>query len=525
MKILGHNLLPFTVAQLPANWTIGLDIEAYFFAGNIPTDLTSYITDHRNLFGNCIAANRIILKPTTEGLMLLQEYSHGFKAVSGSVYDPKLGVTIHYPKNMIPRTFQNSNSVVDIQTAYSLGMDSGNKKLKQQVSLALVNGFPIATDKSLGGNPLAAASIYASLASCVDLEYENSILFDAIVSDDATKPAAASLIMSNNDSAGTPAVGTEVTYTLPANVAANQNTTTITSSKLRIRGDAQSFRRLIPATVGDVHTTPVTKTIGWALLVFVDSNLNTLGQGLKDVRVMATKVGLLESGELIELASLNVSTGQFAEVLQVRTATTLDSSAPTPNWYDSNARIAFDSSKFGASPSADYLNQPFTFTGWPVQPDGSLRGLLNSTITFAKGTYTFDASKSFYIECDYRQSDISSNAEFNFLQVMTTFTNRINIAFDRSNQTGMCIWNNSQGPRVQRPFDNYTALLTTTFVKLKYVYDATTGTHTIYVNGTVIDTFTFVIAAYTLNADLLLQGTYGSAAWPEAFIKNFQIVQ
>lgn len=369
MKILGHNLLPFTVAQLPSNWTIGLDIEAYFFEGNIPTDLTSYITDHRNLFGNCIAANRIILKPTTEGLMLLQEYSYGFKAVSGSVYDPKLGVTIHYPKNMIPRTYSNSNVAVDIQTAYNLGMDSGNKKLKQNVSLSFVNGFPIAVDKGIYGNPLLASTFYASQPSCANFEYENSILFDAIVSDDATKPSAASFYMSNMDSAGTPAVGTEVLYTLPANVAANQNTATITSSKVYIRGDAQNFRRIFPATVGDVHTTPVTKTIGWALLVFVDSNLNNFALGLKDVRVMATKVGLLESGELIELASLDVSTGQFAEVLQVRTATVYQ---PITAPVDPTSYAAFVSAASGLV-SADRATQ---FSG---VADGNIKTQLSNT--------------------------------------------------------------------------------------------------------------------------------------------------
>ncbi|AXG66484.1 hypothetical protein JA13_081 [Dickeya phage vB_DsoM_JA13] len=520
MRLLGSNLLPFSVAQLPGTWSTGIEVEAYFFEGTIPSDLSQYFLDHRKLIADCVGASRIVLQPTSEGLLMSQPYTHGIKAVPGSVYDPKLGVTIHYPKNIIPRRTTASASTFDIDTAYATDLLTGNKKMKLHPSIGLFPGFPVSAPMQLTDY---VGNMAAQTATVADMVFDSLITFDAALSDSPNKNAAASLqIIAASTTAGATASGTSVNLSVPVNVATNAAPSAITTDILRAVGNS-SVRRCLPVSIGDKSTTKVTKNIGYAILLIADSNNGALAAGTADIRMIAVKVGAKGSGELIELESLAISTGEFPEVLQVRTAKTLSAANTLPSWIEPNARIAISAENFNSSPSKDYLGNDLTFTGWPKQSDGSIRGTSGSRLSFP-ATVDIDFTKSFYLSFDYRQDTTASNAEIDLIVVQTSYTDRFILSLDRSNETGLCIWNNQQGTKVARSFANYTALLTTDFVRVVYQYDSDTGTHKFSVGGTVVDSFQYTILPYTLQPIQML-GVYGAASLPTAYIKNFQIVQ
>lgn len=520
MRLLGSNLLPFSVAQLPGTWSTGIEVEAYFFEGTIPSDLSQYFLDHRKLIADCVCASRIVLQPTVEGLLMLQQYTHGIKAVPGSVYDPKLGVTIHYPKNIIPRRTTASATAFDIDAAYATDLLTGNKKMKLHPSIGLFPGFPVSAAMQLTDY---VGTMAAQTATVADLVFDSLITFDAVLADSPNKNAAASLqiITASTTSGATPS-GTTVNLSVPANLATNAAPSAMTTDILRAVGNS-SVRRCLPVSIGNKATAKVTKNIGYAILLITDSNSGALAAGNADIRMIAVKVGAKGSGELIELESLAVSTGEFPEVLQVRTAKTLSTASVLPTWIDPNARLAFSGDNFTASPATDYLGNKVTYTGWPKQSDGSVKGTYGSSMNFPI-SLDIDFSKSFYMEFDYRQDDTSSNAELDLVNIHTTFTDRFILALDRSNETGLCLWNNQQGTKVARPFSYYTGLRTTSFVRVVYQYDADTSTHKFSINGTVVDSFVYKVLPYTKQPVQIL-GTYGGAALPVAYLRNFQMVQ
>lgn len=521
MRLLGSNLLPFSVAQLPATWSTGIEVEAYFFEGNIPDDLSQYFLDQRKLIENSVAVSRIVLQPTTEGLMFHQAYSHGVKAVAGSVYDPKLGVTIHYPKNIIPRRTTASSSAMDIDAAYAVDLMTGNKKLKQHLSLSLFPGFPINAVRTLSD---FIGNTSGQFATVCDLVFDGLKVFDGALSDTPDKSVQTVLTIAAQGSAeGSTTIGTSSALSVPANVATNAATTPISSDIIRCTGTSAT-RRLLPVSIGDKSTTPVTKNIGHAILVIPDSNNGALAVGNYDIRLMATKVGVKGSGELIEVESLSVSTGEFVEVIQVRTAiSTYIPDGSELDWISMNALFAFNSSRFSSSPSTDFKGVPFTFSQVTMQPDKSIKLLKGSNINIAAANMTFDPTQSFWIEVEYRQDDISSLAETVLYGRYKSFDDRIVIAIDRSNETGLVIWNNAQPAKIARPLSAYAALLSTSFVKLLYEYDADTFTHRISVNGKVVDTFTYKVLAVS-SYGTYFSGGYGAAVVPACYWRNYQLV-
>lgn len=521
MRLLGSNLLPFSVAQLPGTWSTGIEVEAYFFEGDMPSDLTAYFQDHRKLISDAVAASRIVLQPTTEGLAFMQAYSYGWKAVAGSVYDPKSGVTIHYPQSIIPRRTTASSSALDVDTAYAVDLPTGNSKMKQHISVGLYPGFPVGTLRQLSD---FVGNAVSQMANVADLDFGRAISFDAALADSYDRTAAATLTIAAQGTGGTSASGTSTTLTVPASVDTNKATQVLNTDILRVTGNANNVRRVLPVTMGDASTTKVTKTIGYAILLIPDSNFGAQAIGTYDIRFMATKVGAKNSGELIELESLSVSTGEYAEVVQVRTSTELIANNGLPLWVDPNAKLALSASYFGASPSKDAFGTPFTFTGWAQQSDNAIKGTKGSAIEVQGANHTFDPTKSFSIQFDFKQDVTDRDCEFLILQTATSFSDRFIISLDRSNETGLLIWNNQQSSKVQRPWNLFTALRTTTFVKFKYVYDASTSTHTISVDGKTLDSFVYKVLPITKTL-LTVKGAYDSTTSAIATIRNYQLIQ
>lgn len=103
MRILGHNLLPFSVLNQGSGWASnaanGILANVFFFDTNLADqgNFSQHLADMRNLFNNAVAATRIMLRPTQEGFLPLADQQEGWKARSGSVYEIKNGATLHYP--------------------------------------------------------------------------------------------------------------------------------------------------------------------------------------------------------------------------------------------------------------------------------------------------------------------------------------------------------------------------------------------------------------------------------------------
>lgn len=522
MRLLGSNLLPFSVAQLPATWSTGIEVEAYFFEGDMPADPTQYFLDQRKLIADCVAASRIVLLPTSDGLMFHQAYSHGIKAVAGSVYDPKLGVTVHYPNSIIPRRTTASSTTMDIDTAYAVDLMTGNKKLKQHLSLAMFPGFPINAVRTLTDY---AGNTSGQIATVCDLIYDRLITFDAALADTPDKSVAGALtIAANSTTSGSSPSGTTAVLSVPVNVSTNLAPSTIITDNLRVTGSA-NIRRTLPVSVGDKSTTPVSKTIGHAILVIPDSNNGALAVGNYDIRLMVTKVGLKGSGEFIELDALTVSTGEFAEVVQVRTATAVGTTVPDTSWINMGALFAFDSQRFSASPSTDYLGVPFSFNSNIVPQNDKSVAIKKGGKIDTSSALVFDHTQSFYISFDYRQTDISGLAELGLITKYTgNLSDRLAICIDRGNETGFVIWNNQQSAAITRPLSNYAALRSTEFVKFLYEYDGTTFLHKISVNGVVVDSFTYKLLPCT-NSNPYISGGYSSVTAPDGYVRNYQLVQ
>ncbi|QZE56285.1 hypothetical protein pEaSNUABM40_00088 [Erwinia phage pEa_SNUABM_40] len=182
-------------------------------------------------------------------------------------------------------------------------------------------------------------------------------------------------------------------------------------------------------------------------------------------------------------------------------------------WLAGNETIAFDTGSFNTGAFTDYIGNAYTTSGaLKVAADGSGIDLGTNGICTTSTPTAFDCSKSFTIECDYHQSGNSDYAEWCLLNIGGAASNRMVIAFDRSNERGLLIWNNVNGgtapAKVTRSISPYSALWSGSVVHIKYVYDATTNTHTVFLNGTQVDQFTYALQK-PVATNVMVQGGYG----------------
>jgi len=319
MRILGHNLLPFSVAQLTSGWAAtasnGIFAECFFFSEDMPADLSNYLIDFRQLLRRCAGACEIKLRPETEGLTLMLDQSVGFKALSGSVYKPQMGVTLHYPRDIQPIGY--TATATDIPTGYATSVATGNRRLLGNVSRRpqVYPGFPLDIQKQ---------AIYTVAVS--DVEFDSAVTINAFV---APGPDTSALVSGNitpvtaQDSSGmSTTLGTAVAWS----IAANQEGNVIASpppaaARYRVSQAAGVTRRGLPATQGNTNPATKTATLKWVLVAITDTNYGSLAAGVGDVQYFACPVGVTGAGTLIELQSLTLNVGEFPVVTQVRTAT------------------------------------------------------------------------------------------------------------------------------------------------------------------------------------------------------------
>lgn len=200
-------------------------------------------------------------------------------------------------------------------------------------------------------------------------------------------------------------------------------------------------------------------------------------------------------------------------------------------WLTGSETVAFDGRSFNTGAFTDYVGNAYTTSGsLKFAADGNGIDLGTNGVCSTSTATTFDCSKSFTIECDYHQSGNADYAEWCPLNLGGATANRLVIAFDRSNERGLILWNNLNGgggttPKVVRPISPYSALWSGSVVHFKYVYDAATSTHTVYLDGTQVDQFSYTVVKPVATA-LMVQGGYGggNAAYTP-IINNYRVSQ
>jgi len=318
MRILGHNLLPFSVLAMSSGWaaSVGNGIPAAVFlfdsvlADQTDASFNTLMSDMRNLYNNSVAATRIVLRPTTEGLIQLADQQEAFKARSGSVYSIKNGATIHYPTKATPVGY-NGAANVQINTGYATSKTEGNRVLFGQ-------GPGLYQHYGYAGIPHDVVAPYNHL-STTDLEYDQAVTIDAVLSDVGDISTAAGGTIAPISDAGV--VGTAVSWSILANQEGNMMASSVGASKKFRFIQTSGTRRVIPVTASDVGTAGSDKTITWGLVVIQDTNYGVLTNGNYSPVMFACDVGALNSGALIELFDTVLSPGEFPIVAQVRTAT------------------------------------------------------------------------------------------------------------------------------------------------------------------------------------------------------------
>ncbi|QZE59667.1 hypothetical protein pEaSNUABM39_00087 [Erwinia phage pEa_SNUABM_39] len=316
MRILGHNLLPFSVLSQGSGWASnvanGQTVNVFFFDTAIADqgDFSQHLLDMRKLFDNAVAVTRLTLWPTTEGLLPLMDRQEGWKARSGHVYEIKNGATVHYPSKATPVGY-NGAAAVQIQTAYNTSNDAGNKAL-WGIGAAGYRPWDYA------GIPHDALMPGIHL-STTDLTFDNEVTIDAVLSDVGDMSSAAAGTVAPIDGAGV--VGTARAWTLAANQEGNVLATPTTSSKRFRFIQTSGTRRVLPVTASDVSQNAAYKTMRSALVVIQDTNYGALANGSYVPTYFACEVGAIGSGKPIELLATALGPGEFASVAQLRLST------------------------------------------------------------------------------------------------------------------------------------------------------------------------------------------------------------
>lgn len=316
MRILGHNLLPFSVLNQGSGWASnaanGILANVFFFDTNLADqgNFSQHLADMRNLFNNAVAATRIMLRPTQEGFLPLADQQEGWKARSGSVYEIKNGATLHYPSKATPVGYNGASSV-QINTAYATSNDAGNRALW---------GIGQAGYRAWDYAGIPHDSLMPGIHnSTTDLTFDNAVTIDAVLSDVGDMSSACAGTIAPIDTNGV--VGTAVAWSLLANQEGNVLATPVGASKRFRFIQTSGTRRVLPVTASDVSMNASYKTIKWALVVIQDSNYGALANGNYVPTYFACEVGAIGAGKPIELMNVTLGPGEFATVAQLRTST------------------------------------------------------------------------------------------------------------------------------------------------------------------------------------------------------------
>ncbi|AQT28560.1 hypothetical protein YOLOSWAG_77 [Erwinia phage vB_EamM_Yoloswag] len=193
------------------------------------------------------------------------------------------------------------------------------------------------------------------------------------------------------------------------------------------------------------------------------------------------------------------------------------------SWLAGNELLAIDSTVFYGAGFNDYAGNVISVQAGTVADTSNGIDMNNANPAMTTSTAGLDVTQSFTIDFKYRQSATTKFPDFSFFSLFSSTTVRWAIGLEPG-QNQFAIWNQAVTAKVSRPIDNYAALKSTTFVTVKYVYDATTNLHRVFINDQLVDSFTYVnIKPNTTVHRIGGSGAYDATVHP--FIDNFRVRQ
>ena len=147
--------------------------------------------------------------------------------------------------------------------------------------------------------------------------------------------------------------------------------------------------------------------------------------------------------------------------------------------------LAFDRAIFDASGFKDYCNNDYKASTASVNESG----ILCAGVIETAAEVIFDTSQSYTLDMLYSQTAESNLVQFNFMTYMKTNPDKTQLLMQNQwngSTIRAGVWYGTGGSRAEQVVANSTQLAplkTLAPVQFKYVYDADTNQHAIYIDG------------------------------------------
>jgi len=163
------------------------------------------------------------------------------------------------------------------------------------------------------------------------------------------------------------------------------------------------------------------------------------------------------------------------------------------SWLAGNEFYAVDSSVFRTGSFTDYTGSVWTVGGDIASAGDGVAFNTNGSLTsLATAATVIDVTKSFTVDFKYRQDSTTAFPDVALFGLYGSSLNDRYVIGLEPTAPQFGLWNNLTTSKVSRPIANYNAMRSTTFVDFKYVYDASTNLHRVFINGTLVDSWTYV---------------------------------
>lgn len=277
MRLLNSNIVNFGYPI--HNPTTGLaDVTVLFYESK--PDLSKTV---RTLNREAVAVSSMSLKAVDQGYIYHAESSVGVKAIEGSEYWPEYGITLHHPKYIEPATIPGPTNI---------GFD-----------------IPTIPMKSLSGavlsHPIAKSTAPVHKAR---MAYASPMTFDCVFRIQRDTKGALSCYVDTSDTSLSQ-------VSIPEGQITN-TTDEMTLNNFTIERKASQEGYIVLAQAGDHTTTPIKKTLAYAVFVFTRY---AAGNTPTDNVVFGTDVGATGSGAYLELFKTELSTGEYPIITNLRT--------------------------------------------------------------------------------------------------------------------------------------------------------------------------------------------------------------
>lgn len=275
-------------------------------------------------------------------------------------------------------------------------------------------------------------------------------------------------------------------------------------------------------------STDCTRTIANNVLSISELNITATAQGKPTHIILGGIVPLaLEIGVDINLLYPNSNTViDVTSIGSIVYCPAFDIALPTLGafapWLVGNELAAIDSTVFRAASFIDYAYNTVTVNASVTNDTTNGIGMVQNGTPLSL-IVPVDVAQSFTLDFKYRQEATTKFADIAFFQLYSSNTVRWAIGLEPA-QNQLAIWNQAANAKVSRPIATFNALKSTTFVAVKYVYDATTNLHRIFINGSLVDSFTYVNIKPGITTALIgTSGAYDATVKP--YMDNIRVRQ